>query len=576
VSTQDTGPSSADQPEGGPVPSPAQVGTQVSEPPQVAAPPWPDRVVPTWTDRVVAQASEAFGGPWGRHAVTGRALFWTPLRIALLFTVLGLALAWAKQNPCADGNWVGSKQYTHFCYSDTVPLFGLRGLDTGQVPYLDSAMEYPVLTGGFMWLAAVLSRGYDSLAQAVGLLPTVVPVQSYYVVTCLMLSVCALLITRSVVGLAGRRPWDAAMVGLSPLLVVHAFTNWDLFAVALASLAMWAWATRHPVLAGALIGLGTAAKLYPVLLLGVLLVLCLRAGRLQVWAGTALAAAAAWLVVNVPIALLAPENWRLFFSLNDSRPADPDTLWNIALAATDDALFDGPLDPGQSPTVLNTWVAVATLLVCAAVGWLALSAPVRPRVAQLAFLLVAGFLLVNKVWSPQYSLWLLPLAVLARPAWQSLLLWQATEAVLWVPRLLWYLGTENKGIDVQWFFLAVGVRDVAVVVLMALVVRDVWHPELDRVRRSWPGTDDPAGGILDHTADRFRLRLRTPRSSGPHRDQEPAPLGSSASVDRSGTLRAPSSRQGVPDQADLPGVRGDVAGGLEDDGAAGGPRHLQE
>src|SRR3954453_18695379 len=92
----------------------------------------PDRVVPSWVDPVVAQASEAVGGPWGRHAVTGRMLFWTPLRVCLLFTTLVLALAWMKQSPCADGNWSGSKQYTHFCYSDEVPLFGLYGLDTGK------------------------------------------------------------------------------------------------------------------------------------------------------------------------------------------------------------------------------------------------------------------------------------------------------------------------------------------------------------------------------------------------------------------------------------------------------------
>ena len=73
-----------------------------------------------------------------------------------------------------------------------------------------------------------------------------------------------------------------------------------------------------------------------------------------------------------------------------------------------------------------------------------------PRVAQLAFLLVAGFLVLNKVWSPQYSLWLLPLAVLARPRWRSLLLWQLTEALLWVPRMLWYLGADNRGVGVEW------------------------------------------------------------------------------------------------------------------------------
>jgi uncharacterized membrane protein len=109
----------------------------------------PDRVVPSWSDPVVAQASEAVGGPWGRHAVTGRALFWTPLRICLLFTSLVLSFAWVKQAPCADGNWAGYVQYTHFCYSDTVPLFTVHGLDRGRVPYLDSPVEYPVLTGGF-------------------------------------------------------------------------------------------------------------------------------------------------------------------------------------------------------------------------------------------------------------------------------------------------------------------------------------------------------------------------------------------------------------------------------------------
>ena len=62
VSSTPTGPSA---PADGPVAS--------SAPPAVrtAAPPRPDRVVPSWADPVVAQASEAVGGPWGRHAVTG-------------------------------------------------------------------------------------------------------------------------------------------------------------------------------------------------------------------------------------------------------------------------------------------------------------------------------------------------------------------------------------------------------------------------------------------------------------------------------------------------------------------------
>jgi uncharacterized membrane protein len=491
--------------------SSAPTGPSAAADGPAAFPRRPDRVVPSWTDPVVTQASEAVGGPWGRYAVTGRALFWTPLRVCLLFTTFVLAMAWIKQAPCSDGNWTGWLQYTHFCYSDTVPLFGLHELGSGALPYLDSAVEYPVATGAFMAAAAALARVYDGAAQAVGLLPDVPSVQSYYVVTCLLLSICALLTTRAVLGLSGRRPWDAAMVGLSPLLFVHAFTNWDLFAVALASLGLWAWARERPILAGVLIGVGVAAKLYPALLLVALFLLCLRAGRLKAWLSTAVAAGLAWLAVNAPIAILATDNWLRFFSLNRSRPADPDTLWNLLLHATDHRLLDGPLADGQTPSTLNAVVAVALVAMVAGAAWLTLAAPVRPRVAQLAFLLVAGFLLLNKVWSPQYSLWLLPLAVLARPKWRSLLVWQATEALLWVPRLLWYLGTDNRGVEVEWFFLGIVVRDVAVLVLVALVIRDILHPDGDVVRTSWPGVDDPAGGALDGSDDMVTLR-GAPRS----------------------------------------------------------------
>ncbi len=467
----------------------------------------PDRVVPSWTDPVAAQASEAVGGPWGRHAVTGRALFWTPLRICLLFVVLALGLAWIKQAPCADGDWSGSRQYTHLCYSDAVPLFLSYGLDSGAQPYLDAQVEYPVLTGGLMALAAAGSRLYDGAAATVGLLPGVPPVESYYVLTCLLLSALALLLVRAVMGLAGRRPWDAAMIGLSPLLVVHAFTNWDLLAATLSAFGLLAWARSRPVLAGVLLGLGIAAKFYPLLLLGTLFLLCLRAGRLAVWVRTALAALAAWAAVNLPIALAAPDSWSWFFVFSREREANPESIWNLAAAAAGGELFDGPLAEGQAPAVLNAWVTASLVLFGLGVALLTLAAPLRPRVTQIAFLLVAGFLLLNKVWSPQFSLWLLPLAVLARPRWRALLLWQATEVLVWVATMLHYLGVDNRGIEVEWFFLAVGVRDVAVVVLMALVVRDVLQPDRDVVRTSWPGVDDPAGGVLDRADDMVTLRV---------------------------------------------------------------------
>ena len=116
------------------------------------------------------------------------------------------------------------------------------------------------------------------------------------------------------------------------------------------------------------------------------------------------------------------------------------------------------------------------LIVCAAVGWMALTAPTRPRVAQ-PLSGAAAFLLVNKVWSPQYSLWLVPLAVLAIPRWKihcsrGWLL----DALVWVPRMMYYLGLDHKGLPVEWFLGTVDPRDVVVIALCALVVYEIYQP----------------------------------------------------------------------------------------------------
>lgn len=457
-----------------------------------------DRVIPTWSDPVVRAASTAIGGPWGRHAVVGRAYFWTPLRVCLALLLAVLAASWVEKSPCQSGVWTDNLQYTHLCYSDIIPLYYTEGLDQGKIPYADHAVEYPVLTGWFMYAAASISHGYDRLASG-GYLPQLNPVQSYYEVTVLLLVCCALVYLWSFYHLTGRRSWDTAMVALSPVLFVHAFTNWDLLVVALATGALLAWQRRVPWLAGLLIGLGAAAKFYPVLFLWPLLLVCLRARRMREFGTTAVFAAGSWGLLNGPVALLWPGSWREFFTLNQTRGADPDSLWNV-LRYLRGVPLDQGLPAGAAPTILNLSVAVSLTVVCLAIGWLALAAPRRPRLAQLLFLVVAGFLLTNKVWSPQYSLWLVPLAVLALPSWRALLAWQATEALLWFPRMYWYLGTDHKGVDEGWFLAAVVLRDVAVVWLMVLVVRQVLRPERDVVRLG--GEDDPIGGVVDGAPDR--------------------------------------------------------------------------
>jgi uncharacterized membrane protein len=136
------------------------------------------------------------------------------------------------------------------------------------------------------------------------------------------------------------------------------------------------------------------------------------------------------------------------------------------------------------------------------------------------FLVVAAFLLTNKVYSPQYLLWLLPLAALARPRWRDFLLWQAGEVVHFVG--IWMLiagyppGDADRALGENGYGATVLAHVAGTLWLCAMVVRDIRRPEHDPVRTERDGTpvaDDPAGGVLDGAPDAFVLRRALPQST---------------------------------------------------------------
>ena len=466
--------------------------------------------LPSRTDPTVARASALVGGPVGRYARSYSG-WWTPLRVLLALAAFTLLLGYGQKLPCADGQWVASKQYTHACYSDVIPLWGAEGLASGAVPYRDHAVEYPVLTGGFMWLTGELTRAWHALAES-GAVPGQDQGVMFGVLTCLLLAVCGLFTVAATAAAAGRRrQWDAAILAVSPLLVFHAFSNWDLLAMAFASAALWAWARSRPVAAGVLIGLGAAAKLYPALLFVPLALLAYRSRcwRPVLWAATA--GAGAWLAVNLPVALAWTSGWKEFYAFSESRPAEASTFWAM-LKHYYPNTFGSPADAGWSPPGLA--VALFLLAALGAVGWLALTAPVRPRLAQLAFLTVAAFLLTTKVWSPQYSIWLVPLLALARPRWRTALIWQATEIAVWIATLLWLLGGSdpNKALTYEALTWVLLLRDAVLLVIVGLIVRDIRRPELDVVRSA--DEPDPGAGLFA-AAPEDRLLGGARGSAGP-------------------------------------------------------------
>jgi uncharacterized membrane protein len=382
------------------------------------------------------------------------------------------------------------------CYSDVVPLWSGERLDVGGVPYRDSSVEYPVLTGGFLWLTAEFTRGLHAFDHHWSELVV------FGVLTALLLAMCGFVITAAT-ALTGRtRPYDAALFALSPLLVFHAFSNWDLLAMAFASAALWAWSRDKPVAAGVFIGLGTAAKLYPVFLLVPVLILAIRTRRYASAVWTGVAAAVSWMTVNAPFAIAYHDGWWAFYKYSEERPAERSSAWAVLKT-----LADSGVNPADSAYWVPPGAAVGLAVIAGllVVVWLGLSAPVKPRLAQLAFLSVLVFLLTTKVWSPQYSLWLVPLLALARPRWRLALVWQFVEVAVWFITLTLLLGLgpnqSAHGIGYGWLMLFVGIRDALLIALAALIVREMWRPELDVVRSG--GADDPGGGIFDRARDYF-------------------------------------------------------------------------
>ena len=82
----------------------------------------------------------------------------------------------------------------------------------------------------------------------------------------------------------------------------------------------------------------------------------------------------------------------------------------------------------------------------------------------------------------------------------------AIDAFVWVPRMYYYLGISNKGLPEQWFTGTVVLRDLAVVALCALIVRQIYRPTEDLVRNA--GVDDPVGGVLDGAPDAREFAAR--------------------------------------------------------------------
>ena len=464
-------------------------------------------VHPTQDDRVVAALSEAVGGPVGDRVGTAR--WWTPLRVLLGLAAITFALGLVAQGSCVADQWRGDDPtlYAHVCASDVADAYTGTGLVELAWPWSGDegtrarypVTDQPALVGLWSYAAArvtyVLAGSPDieaRYATSTGGLaddPDVRRERTIFVgVNALGFAALVLLTTLALSRVHRRRPWDAAGFAVAPLLVVAGLVSWDLLAVAAVAGALLAWSRARPVLAGVLVGVGAAAGVWPVLLLAAFLLASLRhRRRLDVLPAT-VTATAVWAVLNLPAFLTGRAQWERTWSWTSGPGSDGGSIWTILTGLTS-------LDPGTARSLSWGLVALWVLAVVA----LVLRAPLPPRVPQVALLLVAGFLLLRTSFEPQQALWLLPLAALARPRWRDLLIWQA-GAVLFVALQSWSTGgflDPTSGGKPGFYWIGILVHVLATGYLVAVVVRDVWWPDVDPLEEERFGAlgPSPAAGL---------------------------------------------------------------------------------
>ena len=411
-------------------------------------------------------------------------------------SALAALLGYAQKLPCSSGGAWNSftGQFRDACYTDIYPLYYNEGLSAGKVPYFGHPVEYPVLIGAMMQAAAwavhsvtdPYSRGKD-----------------FYYVTVVLLAICLVAGVLATAATAHREGdgagWKAALlVALSPALILAAFINWDLFAMALAAGGLAAWAAERQYLAGVLLGLAVATKFYPLLFFGALLLLCLRAGRMREFGKAFGAGLLAWLVVNLPVAITRDGQ---LGSVLRVQPG-PGRRLGIGLVPVRALQRPGArrlLAERAEPDVIGRLRPRVRRHRVPGAGRAA------PAPAAAAVLPAAG-----RVPDPEQGLVaaVRDLAGAAGGAGQAAGLAVRDLAVGRGRLLLRHLGLLREhvpgaaGVTVGWYFVILAARLLSVGLVAGTIVHDIVRPERDRVRASGLN-DDPAGGVLDGAPDRL-------------------------------------------------------------------------
>ena len=324
-------------------------------------------------------------------------------RALLALAIFAALLSFTKFSHCQGVQWATPDQYIHACYSDLPSLFGERGMAQNKWPYASdtNSIEYPVLTGLVMYATSFLAH-------------TPVSYFNFNVFLLALLFIGLVLIIRKI------KPEFAYLVPVAPAMVASLYINWDLWAIATMMLAIY-WFDRKAYLYSSLaLAVSISTKFLPVFLLLPIVFILWRSNQIRELVKYVLTTFAVWLAINLPFALTTPTGWWRFYKFNMEREADWGSLW-LAFSQL-----------GLGLTNLNYLAILLLLIGLTSFVIFVFELKSTPTLASVAFIVIAIVMIASKVYSPQYVLWLTPLAVIAlthKKDLHAFWIWQIAETL---------------------------------------------------------------------------------------------------------------------------------------------------
>jgi len=330
-------------------------------------------------------------------------------------------------------------------------------------PYVDSYIEYPIITG--LWASFTGSLSGNA--------------REYFFLNGILLcffSTLNIILAKSLAKTYFGREISLYSF-LTPSVVVFTFFNWEALALFFLLSALYSFGKTKNHSGIFLSTLGFWAKVFPIFCLPAIYLNLMRRKKYVLIASSLAGLIIISLILNLPFYLASHDGWSLFFTFSSKRPPNIDSVWSGIYVVTD-KLFGTGFYYKRYYEVLINYVSFGLMLLVGAVYYIL---KLRRRseihvIVDTAFL-ISIFLILSKVYSPQYNLWIVLLLVVIGVSYKKILLYEMLNVFLtWaVFQYFWQVFIAGRTILPFPFFKLTYLLSVLRHLSLILIAMDLWR-----------------------------------------------------------------------------------------------------